>query len=268
MFAHGFRLTANRLHCLICFLVVAPIVFLAVVFALILGLAIIYRAVVKQACSCLYDPGGREAERKKRKQEKGYDKVTTSEDSTDDEYFVPPTLTVESEVDPEFDHVVDASTHSPFSAYSAYGDTVSLDQTYVTERGLGRVRLEVTYYDNESLLKVHVIEGDGLPSKEQGGAANFKIHLTLLPKREQRFKSKTKSRYSPKFDETFEFKDVAQKDLFTMAVRFRLYGAMATGNKLVGETFLQLADIAKLDNQVIQNTWRAFRPLKKPGRKR
>ena len=181
-------------------------------FALILGLAIIYRAVVKQACSCLYDPGGREAERKKRKQEKGYDKVTTSEDSTDDEYFVPPTLTVESEVDPEFDHVVDASTHSPFSAYSAYGDTVSLDQTYVTERGLGRVRLEVTYYDNESLLKVHVIEGDGLPSKEQGGAANFKIHLTLLPKREQRFKSKTKSRYSPKFDETFEFKDVAQKD--------------------------------------------------------
>ena len=248
--------------------IVAPIVFLAVVFALMVGLGIVYTVVVKQACSCLSDPGGREAERKKRKQAKGYDKVTTSEDSTDDEFFVPPTLTMASEVDPEFDQVVEASTHSPYSAYSAYGDTVSLDQTYVTERGLGRLRLKMEYFSNESLLKVHVIEGDRLPSKEQGGAANFKIHLTLLPEREQRFKSKTKTRYSPQFDETFEFKNVAQKDLFTLAVRFRLYGVMATGNKLVGETFLQLADIASLDNQIIQNTWRAFRPLKKQGRKK
>ena len=119
-----------------------------------------------------------------------------------------------------------------------------------------------------SHLKVRVIEGDGLPSKERGGAANFRIHLTLLPKREQRFKTKTKSRYSPKFDENFEFKNVLQKDLLTTAVRFRLYGIIATGNKLVGETFLQLADIAKLDNQVIQDTWRAFRQLKKPRTKK
>ena len=241
--------------------------FLAVVVALIIGLAIIYRAVVKESCSCLTDPGGREEARKKRKKD-GYNKVTTSEDSSGDEYFVPPTLTVESEIDPEFDKIVDAGTHSPYSAYSAYGDTVSLDQTYVTERGLGRVRLEVKYHSNDSHLKVRVIEGDGLPSKEQGGAANFRIHLTLLPKREQRFKTKTKSRYSPKFDENFEFKNVVQKDLLTTAVRFRLYGIIATGNKLVGETFLQLADIAKLDNQVIQDTWRAFRPLKKQRTKK
>ena len=217
---------------------------------------------MKQSCPCLSDPGGREAEKKKRKGQ-GYSKVTTSEES-DEEYFVPPTLTVESEVDPQFNQVVEAGTHSPYSAYSAYGDTVSLDQTYVTERGLGRLRLSVTYYSRESRLKVHLIEADGLPSKEQGGATNFKIHLALLPKREQRFKTKSISRYSPKFEETFEFRNVLQKDLYTMAVRFRLYGVIATGNRLVGETFLQLADIASLDNQVIQNTWRAFRPLKKP----
>ena len=237
--------------------------FLAVIFCVVIALAIIYRAVVKQACSCLIDPGGREKEREKKRKEKGYDEVLTTDDSADEETFIPPTLTVKSEIDPEFDQVVLADTHTPYSAYSAYGDTASLDQTYVTERGLGRLRLEVVYYSGESRLKVHVIEGDGLPSKEQGGAANFRVHLTLLPNREQRFKSKTKSRYSPKFDETFEFKDVLQKDLFTMAVRFRLYGVIATGNKLVGETFLQLADIAKLDNQIIQDTWRAFRPLKK-----
>jgi hypothetical protein len=63
-----------------------------VVVALIIGLAIIYRAVVKESCSCLTDPGGREEERKKRKKD-GYNKVTTSEDSSGDEYFVPPTLT-------------------------------------------------------------------------------------------------------------------------------------------------------------------------------
>lgn len=248
------------------FPVVAPIVFLAVVIVLIVVLAIIYRAVVKQSCSCLSDPGGREAERKKRTKD-GYNDVG-AEDSSGDEYFVPPTLTIESEVDPEFDMVVKASTHSPFSAYSAYGDTVSVDQTYVTERGMGRLRLEATYYSSESRLKVRVIEGDGLPSKEQGGAVNFKIHLTLLPKREQRFKTKVKSRYSPKFDETFEFRNVLQKDLFTMAVRFRLYGVVKTVNKLIGETFLQLADIAALDNQVIQNTWRAFRPLKQQRKRR
>ena len=163
-------------------IIVFPIVFLAVVVALIIGLAIIYRAVVKESCSCLTDPGGREEERKKRKKD-GYNKVTTSEDSSGDEYFVPPTLTVESEIDPEFDKIVDAGTHSPYSAYSAYGDTVSLDQTYVTERGLGRVRLEVKYHSNDSHLKVRVIEGDGLPSKQHGGAANFRIHLTLLPNR-------------------------------------------------------------------------------------
>ncbi|XP_028396010.1 synaptotagmin-14-like [Dendronephthya gigantea] len=248
--------------------IVAPVVFLAVVFCVVIALAVIYRAVVKQTCSCLSDPGGREKERQKRKKEKGYDKVLTSEDSADEDIFIPPTLIVESEINPEFDQVVQADTHSPYSAFSAYGDTVSLDQTYVTERGLGRLRLEVVYYSGESRLKVHVIEGDGLPSKEQGGAANFKVHLTLLPKREQRFKSKTKSRYSPKFDETFEFKDVHQKELFTMAVRFRLYGVIATGNRLVGETFLQLADIANLDNQIIQDTWRAFRPLKKQTTKK
>lgn len=225
----------------------------------------VYRAIVKESCSCLTDPGGREEERKKRKKE-GYDKVTSSD--SDNEIFVPPTLTVESEVDPEFDQIVQARTYTGYSAYSAHGDTVSLDQTYVTERGLGRLRLNVTYYSTESHLDVHVVEGDGLPSKEQGGAANFKIHLTLLPKREQRFKTKAQSRYSPKFDETFQFKNVLEKDLFTTAVRFRLYGVIATGNKLVGETFLQLADIANLDNQVIQNTWRAFRPLKKPKVKR
>ena len=242
--------------------------FLAGVLALVIGLVVVYRAIVKQSCSCLTDPGGREAAKRKKQKKEGYNKVTTSDDSTDDEYFVPPTLTVESEVDPEFEQVVEAGTHSPYSAYSAYGDTVSLDQTYVTERGLGRLRLDVSYFSKESLLKVHIVEGDGLPSKEQGGAANFKIHLALLPKRDQRFKTKTQSRYSPRFNETFEFKNVLQKDLFTTAVRFRLYGVIATGNKLVGETFIQLADMAKLDNQIIQNTWRAFRPMKQPKTKR
>lgn len=242
--------------------IVGPVVFLGVVFLLVVTLIIVYKTIVGQSCSCLSDPGGREEARKERKQKKGYEKVQDDVSSSDDEAYVPPTMTLENEEGQLAEgELVGPETLSAYSAYSAYGDTISLDQSYLTDRGLGRLRFDVHYTAAQSHLKIHIIEGDDLPSKEQGGALNFKIHLTLLPKKQQRFKSKTQSRYSPRFNETFEFKDVLKEDLFTTAVRFRLYGVAGTG-KLVGETFFQLADIAKMENPVIKGTWRAFRTIK------
>lgn len=243
---------------------VAPIVFLGVVLVIVVVLIVVYKAIVNQSCTCLSDPGGREKAKKERKEKEGYDKVLSDDfESDDDEFYTPPTMTPDSadgKLLEEGTELVGPKTLSAYSAYSAYGDTFSLSQSYVTDHGLGRIGFDVNYAPDESRLEIHIIEGDSLPSKEQGGSRNFRIHLTLLPKKEQRFKSKSQSRYAPNFNESFVFENVAKKDLFTISVRFRLYSG--TG-KMIGETFFQLADIAKLDNPVIQSTWRAFRPVKK-----
>ena len=240
---------------------IAPIVFLCVVFVLVVALAVIYKAVVNQACTCLSDPGGREkAKKEKKKKNEGYDQISPDSTwSSDDEIYAPPTMTQDdADAKVEEGELVGRRTLSPYSACSGYGDTFSLSQSFMSDRGLGRLCFDATYASDESLLKIHVIEGDGLPSKEQGGGNNFKIHLTLLPSKGQRFKSKIQSRYSPNFNETFEFKNIAKNDLFTTAVRFRLHSG---SRKMVGETFFQLADIAKLDDPNIKSAWRAFRKI-------
>lgn len=239
--------------------------FFGVLFVVLIALMFIYRALVKESCSCIRDPGGKEEKRKKKNKDGTYDLV--SETSTDDENYVPPTLVEKEEIDPAF-QIVDSNTSSPYSAFSAYEETASVDHSYSTEQGMGRVLLTVMYHAYDSLLKVNLIEVDGLPSKEQGGAANYRIHLALLPHRNLRFKSKTRSRFMQKFEETFNFKPVLKKDLVNLALRFRLYGISTTGNKLIAETFFQLADIAKLDKQMMEKTWRAFRAVQKPGKKR
>lgn len=248
---------------------VAPIVFLCVVLLLVIILAVIYKGIVNQSCACLSDPGGREKARHDKNKKNGYDKVSgDTTESDDDDNFVPPTMVVSSS-EPALEEgelVVSSETLSAYSAFSAYGDTMSQGQSYMSDQGLGRLKFDVNYVRDQSRLIVHIVEGDNLPSKEQGGARDFRIHLTLLPKREQRLRSKTRSRYSPKFDETFEFKNVLKDDLFSTAVRLRLYGAVGTG-KLVGETFFQLADIAKMNNPVIQGNWRAFRTIKTTQKK-
>lgn len=121
-------------------------------------------------------------------------------------------------------------------------------------------RLELTF-DFEWLLNtitVHVIQGNNVPCKDDGGVNNTQVRLLLLPNRKQKFKTKIRSGDNPQFMESFIFNIIKHENLNKYSLRLRLYGCeRLRRNKLLGEYILKFNSI----NIELESTvWINFQP--------
>lgn len=136
---------------------------------------------------------------------------------------------------------------------SAYGERTRKKDVIVPK--IGKLHLKVEFVPKSSKLKINIIEAKGIPSKDRGGAPQASVHAVLLPGKKHRYKTKARSSSEPVFKESTTFNKIKEEELTKQALRFRIYGIKAGKEKLVGETFLQLVDVASASGQVV-DSWR------------
>lgn len=130
---------------------------------------------------------------------------------------------------------------------------------------MGKVFIMAEFFPDVGRVGFSIVEAQSIPSKSKGGGTYAKFHVTLLPGKKQRFKTKALKTPDPQYKETFVFDRLLREDLFRAAVRMRLYGQSGVSKeKYIGELTLQLADLAMAPKMRLE-TWRDVLRTPTPG---
>jgi len=172
---------------------------------------------------------------------------------------------------------------SHLNVLSAYGDTASAQRarrkspSRRESRGeincVAKLQVSVGFSQTAQRLEVTIIRAQDFPEAISVSSATsaMSIHLTLMPSKRYRFKTKTKSTSDVTINETFVMRGISSNELMESSFRFRIYaqGSMKTG-KLLGETQTHVTDFDLED--VVSTMWIMVPPAaeeqKKPPKKR
>ena len=149
------------------------------------------------------------------------------------------------------------SMESFMSAVSA-ATTNNIDE-FGDELSPSRVQVFLHYDPKLWTLTVGVKQADCLISTT-GSRMFWQAHMTVLPFKKHRFKTKYKSSSTPIFNQNFEVENIAQQALPQLSVRYRIYGRTGRGGrkKLAGETEVELSHISQMEDMLIKD-WRVLR---------
>lgn len=115
----------------------------------------------------------------------------------------------------------------------------------------GRLQATLEYNKKSWTLHIGVKQAECLihTGKEK---IYWQVHVTFLPFKKHRFKTKYKSTSTPVFNQTFDVDEIAEQALTQIGVRFRVYGRLGrTGRKkLAGETVVNLDSLKEAKGKV------------------
>lgn len=157
---------------------------------------------------------------------------------------------------------VKAASH--LNVLSAYGDTTGAQRVRRKSRKesrgeincVAKVQVSVAFAQTAQRLEVTIIRAQDFPEAISVNSASsaMSIHMTLMPSKRYRFKTKTKATSDVTINETFVMRGVSANELMESSLRFRIYaqGSMKTG-KLLGETQTHVTDF-DLDD-IVSTMW-------------
>ena len=171
---------------------------------------------------------------------------------------------------------------SHLNVLSAYGDSAGAQRARRKpprreSRGeincVAKLQVSVGFSQTAQRLEVTIIRAQDFPEAISVSSASsaMSIHLTLIPSKRYRFKTKSKATSDVTINETFVMRGISANELMESSFRFRIYaqGSMKTG-KLLGETQTHVTDF-DLDDDV-STMWIMVPPAaeeqKKPSKKR
>lgn len=146
---------------------------------------------------------------------------------------------------------VKAASH--LNVLSAYGDTGGSQRVRKKSRKesrgditcVAKLQVSVAFAQTAQRLEVTIIRVQDFPEAFSANSATsaMSIHLTLMPSKRYRFKTKTKATSDVTINETFVMRGVSANELMDSSLRFRIYaqGSMKTG-RLLGETQTHVTD--------------------------
>ena len=122
-----------------------------------------------------------------------------------------------------------------------------------------RLQIVIQYHQKCWVLAIGVQQGESLVNISKK-LMYWQVHMTLLPFKKHRFKTRYKSSSTPIFNQSFEVKNISIQALDQLAVRYRVYGrTRKTGQKkLAGELIVSLEEIAKIPERLISE-WRLLK---------
>ena len=87
----------------------------------------------------------------------------------------------------------------------------------------------------------------------------WKVHMTMLPFKKQRFKTQTRTSLTPIFNQSFTINNIAKQVLPQMSIRYRLYGRTSESGtkKMAGELIVGLGPLFDYENYEIEE-WRTL----------
>ncbi|XP_068729891.1 uncharacterized protein [Montipora capricornis] len=158
------------------------------------------------------------------------------------------------------------------SVLSAYGDGTSPKDSPISPRKLrgsrgeiicvAKLQISVSFSQTAQRLEVTVIRVQDFPESISHSSATsaMSVHLTLMPSKRYRFKTKTKATSDVTINETFVMRGVTEKELMDSTLRFRIYAqAPMKKAKLIGETETHVTDF-DLDD-IVSTMWIMVPPV-------
>ena len=139
-------------------------------------------------------------------------------------------------------------------AMSAYGDIISLRPENRRTDLLGKIQVSVSYAPTAQRLEIEIIRIEEINQAifQMGLASYMETHITLLPSKRARYKTKAKAVNNVSFQERWVVKNVSKQELESMKMRFRVYSHEFIGKgKILGETS---ADVMSFDLEDIGST--------------
>lgn len=167
---------------------------------------------------------------------------------------------------------------SHFNVLTAYGDTATSQSAARKPREsrgeitcVAKLQVSVGFSQTSQRLEVTIIRVQDFPESISLNSATsaMSVHLTLMPSKRFRFKTKTKATSNVTINETFVMRSVTENELMDSTFRFRIYsqGPMKKG-KLLGETETNVTDF-DLDD-IVSTMWIMVPPAaaehKKPSK--
>ena len=145
------------------------------------------------------------------------------------------------------------SLESFMSAMSS-ATTANVQEFGADEVSAGKLQITIDYEPKRWHLVVGAKQGEGLVALNKEAIMYWQVHITLLPFKKHRFKTKYKRSSTPIFNATYEIDNIASQALPQLALRFRVYGrAGLTGKKkLAGEVEVELSDIMTAEDHRIK----------------
>ncbi|XP_031550997.1 uncharacterized protein LOC116288365 [Actinia tenebrosa] len=148
-------------------------------------------------------------------------------------------------------------------AMSAYGDIISLRPENRSKNLLGKLQVSVSYAPTAQRLEIEIIRIEEINQAvfQMGLASYMETHITLLPSKRARYKTKAKAVNNVSFQERWVVKNVSKQELESMKMRFRVYSHEFIGKgKLLGEN---TSDVMLFDLEDIGSTqWLNLSPSK------
>lgn len=122
-----------------------------------------------------------------------------------------------------------------------------------------RIQVFIQYDPKLWILTVGAKQAECLVSTSKE-TMYWQAHMTLLPFKKHKFKTKYKSSSTPIFNQNFEIENIAQQALTQLSVRYRVYGraGRAGRKKIAGETEVELSHICQMEDRIIKD-WRVLR---------
>ena len=156
---------------------------------------------------------------------------------------------------------VKAASH--LNVLTAYGDTASTQRTTAKPRQsrgelncVAKLQVSVGFSQTSQRLEVTIIRVQDFPESIALNTAtsSMSVHLTLMPSKRFRFKTKTKATSDVTINETFVMRGITENELMDSTFRFRIYaqGSVKKG-KLLGETETNVTDF-DLDD-IVSTMW-------------
>lgn len=150
-------------------------------------------------------------------------------------------------------------TDSMESFMSGMSTVTTNVEEFGEELSPSRIQISIEYDPKKWCLAVGAKQAECLitTGKEK---MYWQVHITLLPFKKQRFKTRYKSSSTPIFNQTFDIENIAQQALSQLSVRFRIYGrpGRAGRKKLAGETEVELSHIMQMEDNIIKD-WRVLK---------
>lgn len=158
------------------------------------------------------------------------------------------------------------------SVLSAYGDGTSSQDTHLSPKKLresrgeiscvAKLQVSVGFSQTAQRLEVTIIRVQDFPQYISASSATsaMSVHLTLMPSKRYRFKTKTKATSDVTINETFVMRAVTEKELMDSVLRFRIYAQGPIKKaKLIGETETHVTDF-DLDD-IVSTMWIMIPPV-------
>lgn len=124
----------------------------------------------------------------------------------------------------------------------------------------GRLLLETTFSPVAKKMTISVVRAADIPGPDRGGTPTVQVHLTVLPNRKFKFRTKPKPAESPVFNEKFHIYPVSVEALEEMSMRVRLYGKSRFSKKVLGELEILFTEVDLHSDLSDEPMWKTLLP--------